>query len=120
MAGLQGRVFGGYRLAEQMASGGIAEVYRAQAVTSGGREVVVKIIYPEFARHPTFQSNYRNIVQMAAKLVNHPHILPVIASGEEGGYLYLITPYVAQGTLRDWLQTGHRLGATDVGPFFRQ
>src|SRR5262249_59801052 len=44
----------------------------------------------------------------------------VIASGEEAGYLYLVTPYVAQGTLRDWLQAGHRLGPTDVGPFFRQ
>lgn len=120
MAGLQGRVFGGYRLAEQMAGGGIAEVYRAQAANAGGREVVVKIIYPEFARQPGFQSNFRNIVQMAAKLVNHPHILPVIANGEEGGYLYLVTPYVAQGTLRDWLQSGHRLGPTDVGPFFRQ
>ena len=120
MAGLQGRVFGGYRLAEQMAGGGIAEVYRAQAATSGGREVVVKIIYPEFARQPGFQSNFRNIVQMAAKLTSHPHILPVIANGEEGGYLYLVTPYVAGGTLRDWLQAGHRLGPTDVGPFFRQ
>ncbi len=120
MAGLQGKVFGGYRLAEQMAGGGISEVYRAQAAIPGGREVVVKIIYPEFARHPDYQSNFRNIVQMAAKLVNHPHILPVIASGEEAGYLYLVTPYVAQGTLRDWLQAGHRLGPTDVGPFFRQ
>jgi hypothetical protein len=120
MAGLQGRVFGGYRLAEQMASGGIAEVYRARPIASGGREVVVKVIFPEFARQPGFHSNFRNIVQMAAKLLNHPHVLPVLASGEEGGYLYLVTPYVAHGTLRDWLQAGNRLGPTDVGPFFRQ
>lgn len=120
MAGLQGRAFGGYQLTEQLNSGGIAEVYRAQPVKPGGREVVVKVIYPEFARQPGFIPHFRQIVQMSGKLANHPHILPLLANGEENGYLYLVTPYVAAGTLRDWLQKGGRLGATDVGPFFHQ
>ena len=120
MAGLQGRTFGGYQLTEQLKSGGIAEVYRAQPVKPGGREVVVKVIYPEFARQPGFIPHFRQIVQMSGKLANHPHILPLLANGEENGYLYLVTPYVAAGTLRDRIQKGGRLGATDVGPFFHQ
>lgn len=120
MAGLQGRVFGGYQLAEQLSSAGIAEVYRARPSKPGGREAVVKVVYPEFARQPGFLPHFRNIVQTAGRLASHPHILPLLASGEESGYLYLITPYVAGGTLKDWLAGGGRMGPGDVGPFFRQ
>src|SRR5579884_3568805 len=120
MAGLQGRVFGGYQLAEQLPSGGIAEVYRARPSKPGGREVVVKVIYPEFARQPGFLPKFRGIVESCGKLKSHPHILPLLANGEEGGYLYLVTPFVADGTLKDWLYRGGRMGAGDVGPFFRQ
>lgn len=119
MAGLQGKTLGGFLLADRIATSGIAEVYRARP-TAGGRDVVVKVIYPEFARQPGFLPNFRGIVQTAAQLANHAHILPVVASGEEQGYLYLATPYVEAGTLRDWLQRGGRLGVSDAGPFFRQ
>ena len=120
MAGLQGRVFGGYQLTEQIGGGGIAEVYRAQPTASGGREAVVKVVYPEFARQPGFIPNFRHIVQMTGKLASHPHILPLLAHGEDSGYLYLVTPYVKDGALRDWLARGGRLNAGDVAPFFRQ
>ena len=120
MAGLQGRTLGGYQLTEQIASAGIAEVYRARPLAANGREVVIKVIYPEFARYPSFLPNFQHIVQTAARLANHPHILPVVASGEENGYLYLATPWVADGTLRDWMARGGRLGVSDAGPFFHQ
>lgn len=120
MAGLQGRTLGGYQLTEQIASAGIAEVYRALPLGANGREVVIKVIYPEFARYPSFLPNFQQIVQTAARIANHPHILPVVASGEENGYLYLATPWVAEGTLRDWIARGGRLGVSDAGPFFQQ
>lgn len=120
MAGLQGRTLGGYQLTEQIASAGIAEVYRARPLAANGREVVIKVIYPEFARYPSFLPNFQHIVQTAARLANHPHILPVVASGEDNGYLYLATPWVADGTLRDLIAHGGRLSAGDTGPFFQQ
>ena len=120
MGGLQGRVFDGYRRTEQIGGGGIAEVYRAQPTTAGGREAVVKVVHPEFARQPGFIPNFRHIVQMTGKLTSHPHILPLLAHGEDSGYLYFITPYVKDGTLRDWLARGGRLNAGDVAPIFRQ
>jgi hypothetical protein len=119
MGGLQGRVIGGYRLADQLTSAGIAEVYRAQPTAPGGREAVVKIIYPEFVGQPGFRARFDQFVQTARRL-SHPHILPLLDSGEQNGYLYLITPYVAAGTLRYWLRNGRHLGAHDVAPFFRQ
>jgi hypothetical protein len=120
MAGLQGRSFGGFQLVEQLSGGGLAEIYRGAPARPGGREVVVKVIHPEFVRQPGFQQQFQSIVQNAGRVGSHPHILPLIASGEESGYLYLITPYVAAGTLRDRIQQGSRLGTADVGPFFRQ
>lgn len=120
MGELQGRVFGGYQLQEQLGGAGVAEVYRARQATAGGREVVVKVIFPEFARQPGFAQNFAHITQTAARLANHPHVLPLIASGEEGDYLYLVTPYVKDGSLADWIAKGGRMGASDVGPFFQQ
>ena len=120
MTGLQVRVFGGYQLAEQLPGGGIAEVYRARPSMSGGRDVVVKVIHPEFAHQPGFLPHFRHVVQLSSRLATHPHILPLVANGEENGYLYLVTPYVAAGTLKDWLASGGRLSAADVAPFFRQ
>jgi serine/threonine protein kinase len=120
MAGLQGKIFSGYQLAEQVNGGGIADVYRAHPTNPGGREAIVKIVHPEFAQQKGFLPHFREIVKLSKSLANHPHILPLLASGEEGGYLYLVTPFVASGTLKDWIGRGERLGASDAGPFFRQ
>jgi hypothetical protein len=38
-------------------------------------------------------------IRITAQL-NHPHILPLLDSGETGGFLYYVTPYVAGGSLR--------------------
>lgn len=120
MAGLRGRTFGGYQLVEQLPGGGIADVYRGRPTKAGGRDAVVKVIYPEFAHQPGFLPHFRQIVASSGKLSSHPHVLPLLASGEDSGYLYLITPYVEAGSLRDWMRKGGRMGVGDVAPFFRQ
>lgn len=120
MAGLQGRAFGGFQLVEQLPAGGIADVYRGRPAKPGGRDVVVKVVYPEFARQPGFLPRFRHIVQMSGQLASHPHILPLLAHGEDAGYLYLVTPFVEAGTLRDWQRKGGHMSLADAGPFFRQ
>src|SRR5260221_3133760 len=120
MAGLQGRVLGGFQLGEQLTGGGISDVYRGRPARGAGRDVVVKVVYPEFAQQPGFQTRFRQIIQLSGRLANHPHILALVASGEEGGYLYLVAPYVAAGPLKDLLAKGGRFGIADAGPFFRQ
>ncbi|MGH2505604.1 MAG: serine/threonine protein kinase, partial [Ktedonobacterales bacterium] len=120
MGELQGRELGGYQLLDEIGSGGVAEVYHARQVSGGGRDVVVKVIFKEFARQPGFARNFAYVTEASTRLANHPHILPLVGHGEDGEYLYLVTPYVKEGTLADWLNTGGRLGAADVGPFFQQ
>lgn len=120
MGELQGRELGGYQLLDEIGSGGVAEVYHARQVSGGGRDVVVKVIFKEFARQPGFARNFAYVTEASARLASHPHILPLVAHGEENEYIYLVTPYVKEGTLADWLNKGGRLGAADVGPFFQQ
>lgn len=120
MGELQGRIFGGYQLLDEIGSGGVAEVYRARHASGSGREVVVKVIYKEFARQPGFARNLAYVTEASARLASHPHILPLVAHGEESEYIYLVTPYVKEGTLADWINKGGRLGVADVGPFFQQ
>ena len=120
MGELQGRALGGYQLTDEIGGGGVAEVYRARQTSGAGRDVVVKVIFKEFARQPGFARNLAYVTQASARLASHPHILPLVAHGEEGEYIYLVTPYVQAGTLADWINKGGRLGAADVGPFFQQ
>ena len=42
-------------------------------------------------------------IGIAARL-SHPHIVPLIDSGDAGGLLYYVSPYMAGGSLRDRLQ----------------
>ncbi len=120
MSELLNRTIGGYQLLEPIGGGGVAEVYRARQTSGGAREVAIKVIFPEFARQPGVAANFAQITRAATQLANHPHILPVIGSGEDHEYLYLVTPFVKEGTLADWLEKGGRLGVSDVGPFFQQ
>ncbi|HEX8729679.1 MAG TPA: protein kinase [Ktedonobacterales bacterium] len=120
MGELKGRVLGGYQLQEEIGGGGVAEVYRAKQATGVGREVIVKVIFKEFARQPGFARNWAYVTAASTKLASHPHILPLVAFGEENEYLYLVTPYVEAGTLADWINKGGRMGVADVAPFFQQ
>lgn len=116
---LQGRSFGGYQLGEQIGEGGVGEVYRARHSAAPG-EVAVKVIFREFARQPGFAQTFAAVTQASTRLAKHAHVLPLIASGVEDEYYYLVSPYVREGSLAQWIAGGGRLGLTDVTPFFAQ
>lgn len=63
-----------------------------------GREVVVKVLSPEVAAEVSAERFLREI-QLAAKL-QHPHIVPVLSSGEVGGTAYFTMPFVEGESLR--------------------
>ncbi|HEX9069291.1 MAG TPA: serine/threonine-protein kinase, partial [Ktedonobacterales bacterium] len=119
MAGMEGRTLGGYQLGKQIGAGAITEVFRAQP-TTGGRETAVRIIHPEFAAQPGVRERHQRATAAGSRLSQHAHILPLAGHGEDGPHLYLASPFVAEGTLNDWLHRGGRLGVADIGPFFKQ
>jgi serine/threonine-protein kinase len=63
-----------------------------------GREVVMKVLPPEVAAELS-ADRFRREIQLAAKL-QHPHIVPLLSSGEVNGTPYFTMPFVEGESLR--------------------
>jgi serine/threonine-protein kinase len=94
-----------YDLGRELGRGGMATVYLAHD-RKLGRPVAIKVLHPGLAASLGSERFLREI-RIAARLT-HPHILPLIDSGETDGLLYFVTPYV-EGSLRDRLARAPRL-----------
>ncbi len=75
----------------------MATVYLAEDVKYR-RLVAVKVLRPELAASIAV-SRFLNEIQIAAQL-NHPHILPLLDSGDVNGVLYFVMPFVEGQSLR--------------------
>src|SRR5256712_6472022 len=84
----------------------MATVYLA-ADRKHRREVALKVLLPGLAAFLGAERFLREI-QTAARLT-HPHILALHDSGEAGGFLYYVMPYIEGASLRQRLQDARRL-----------
>src|SRR5690349_20690265 len=96
-----GQYLGRYRLDALLGEGGMALVYRA-VDTTVGRDVAIKVVHPSLVRDPAFVARFLREASVVGRL-RHPHILPLYDTGEQGALPFLVMPYVAGGTLEDWL-----------------
>src|SRR5881296_2059098 len=93
-----------YTVERELGRGGMATVYLAEE-KKHGRKVAIKVLRPEITAALGTERFLREI-GIAAQL-SHPHIVPLIDSGEAGGLLYYVQPHVPGGSLRERLtQTG--------------
>src|ERR687888_2775016 len=95
-----------YVLERQLGEGGMATVYLARDVRHE-RRVALKVLRPEIAAALGPERFLREI-QIAAQLA-HPHILPLHDSGQAGGLLYYVMPYVEGESLRERLKRERQL-----------
>jgi serine/threonine-protein kinase len=97
---LRAALAGRYEVQRELGRGGFATVYLAADVRHG-RMVAIKVLHPELIG--TLQSErFLREIRVVAHL-NHPHILPMLDSGEADGLLFFVMPYVEGETLRDFL-----------------
>jgi hypothetical protein len=80
-------VLGGCRLGAVIGRGGMGTVYRATQLALG-REVAVKVV-PAQGVEPGLVERFQREARTAAAL-EHPHLVPIYAAGEEDGLLYLV------------------------------
>ncbi|MFB9377162.1 Stk1 family PASTA domain-containing Ser/Thr kinase [Kineococcus gynurae] len=116
------RVLGGrYEVGSLLGRGGMAEVHVARD-TRLGRTVAVKLLRPDLARDPSFQTRFRREAQSAASL-NHPSIVAVYDTGADpspqpGGSVvqlpYIVMEYIEGRTLRDTLRAGQPLSLEEA------
>src|SRR2546425_803479 len=95
-----------YGIERELARGGMAAVYVA-ADRKHGRKVTIKVLQAELVA-PLGAARFLREIRIAARLT-HPHILPLIDSGEAGGLLYYVMPLVPEGSLRQRLAREPRL-----------
>ena len=115
MAELQDRLSealaGRYAIERELGRGGMATVFLAEDVKHH-RKVAVKVLHPDLAQALGADRFLREI-EIAASL-RHPHILPLYDSGEAGGYLYYVMPYVDGDSLRTRLARERQLPIDDA------
>ena len=99
-ADLQAALGERYALRRVLGRGGMATVYLAYD-GKHRRDVAVKVLLPGLAAFLGVERFLKEI-QIAAGLT-HPHILPLHDSGEAGGFLYYVMPYLEGGSLRQRL-----------------
>ena len=92
MLDLIGHTLGQYRVIEQIGKGGMAAVYKAYQA-SLNRYVALKVLTPMYAKQSGFSERFQREAEAVANL-NHPNILPVFDSGQEGGYSFIAMRYV--------------------------
>ncbi len=99
-----GQVLGNYRLVEQIGMGGMATVYKAYDPDTD-RYVAIKVLPPQFSEDPTFRQRFEQEAKAIARL-EHIHILPIFAYGEQEGIAYMAMRYLPTGTLTDRIKQG--------------
>jgi len=100
-----------YAVAREIGHGGMATVYLAEE-TKHGRQVAIKVLRPELAATLGAERFLREI-GIAARLA-HPHLVPLIDSGDAGGLLYYVSAYMPGGSLRERLQREGKLSVRDT------
>jgi eukaryotic-like serine/threonine-protein kinase len=95
-----------FTIGRELGRGGMATVYLAEE-RKHGRQVAIKVLRAELAASLGAERFLREI-GIVARLA-HPHIVPLIDSGDADGVLYYVSPYVTGGSLRDRITRDGRL-----------
>ena len=90
-----GQSIGGYRVVELLATSLFCYVYRAQSLIEPKHFVAIKVLHS--VQH---QASFLQEARLL-KLLKHPSILPLLATGTIEDMPYSITEYLPNGSLKD-------------------
>jgi serine/threonine protein kinase len=109
--------FGKYRLTQKIASGGMADIYKAEQIKPEGfkRDLAIKRIKPQHQQDQEYIKMMLAEANLAACL-DHQNIARVIDFGEEGGTYYLALEYVDGPNLRVLISNAKSLGISFPEP----
>ncbi len=98
---LTGKQIGEFTIGREVAEGGMGSVY--QATRPGSDEIVaIKILLPEYTNDAEYRQRFQREAQLMQSL-QHPHIVPIYAYGEQDDMLYFAMRLVRGPSLFDLL-----------------
>ena len=100
---LQQALAGAYTFERELGGGGMSRTYLVREVALQ-RQVVVKVLAPELLAGISVE-RFRREVLLAAQL-QHPHVVPVLTTGDIDGIPWFTMPYVDGDSLRHRLAKG--------------
>ncbi len=114
---LSAALAGRYEPLREIGRGGMATVYLAKDMRHN-RDVAVKVLKPDL-RASIGVDRFLREIEIAAQL-NHPHILPLLDSGDSDGVLHYVMPYVDGESLRGWITREGRLKLSSATRIVRE
>ena len=100
-----------YRIDRELGAGGMATVYLAHDIKHD-RDVAIKVLHPDLGA-ALGGERFLTEIRTTARL-QHPHILPLLDSGNANGLLYYVMPLVTGETLRSRLEREKQLPIDDA------
>jgi tetratricopeptide (TPR) repeat protein len=100
-----------YEILDEIGRGGMGAIFHAHE-RKHQRDVILKVLRPDAAQS-IGRARFEAEVHIAAKLA-HPHIIPLLDSGEADGLLYFVMPRIPGETLRDRLNRVGQFEITDA------
>ncbi len=100
-----------YRIDREIGQGGMATVYLAHDIRHE-RDVAVKVLHPDLGA-ALGGERFLSEIRTTARL-QHPHILPLLDSGDASGLLFYVMPLVTGETLRARLEREKQLPIADA------
>lgn len=107
-----GAVFAGHRIERLLGSGGMGQVYLAGEPGSG-RRVALKLLPAALAGEERFRARFERESRLAASL-SHPHVVPVHATGDDDGVLWMSLGFVDGPDLMSVIAERGRLHPADA------
>ena len=94
-----------YKIIEKIASGGMADVYKAEKKGAKGFKKVfaIKLMKPEIASNLQKRQMFVNEAELIARLI-HPNIIQIFELGEEKELLYIVMEYVHGRNLKELMK----------------
>ena len=100
-----------YLVEREIGEGGMATVYLARDIRHN-RKVALKVLKPDLGAVVGVE-RFLSEIQVTANL-QHPNLLPLFDSGEAGGLLFYVMPFVEGESLRARLEREKQLSVDDA------
>jgi len=114
----QQAVAGRYFIDRELGRGGMGVVYLAREVQLD-RMVAIKLLPPHLAAEDELRARFLDEARLAARL-SHPHIVPIHAVDETGGFVYFVMALVDGVTVTERVRTRGPLSASEGARILRE